>query len=287
MGAFSQIAAFDLERHERLIVPALREFLNRGALSEELQPIFDRQLQQSLLAEKQNANFYAKHPKWSEQLQILHSGLALDLESICHKLNHHLGVQHESVAELAAIQPTIRGGCDSDSCMALSRCPFRRIQSTISSELVMSIFQKMVKSSCLEVPSPVILGRHFQFYELGWWYGNEMGLEYEAAEQFFLKANDELTLLLAQLCKRGGIWGWADGGYGEGLLGWLSREECLTLATQLDAYDFSESAPIPSELNDHYLRKESLPNMRLAMAQLRDFARLCGGQQLGLLLERQ
>lgn len=287
MGAFSQIVAFDLERHERLVVPALREFLNSGSLSEELQPIFDKQLQQSLLAEDRNTKFYAKHPKWSEQLQILHSGLGLDLTSVCHKLDHHLGVQHESVAELAAIQPTIRGGCNSDHCMTRSICPFRGIQTKISSELEMSLFQKMVKTSCLEVPPPVILGRHFQFYELGWWYGNEMGLEYEAAKQFFLAAQDELTLLLARLCKRGGIWGWGDGGYGEGLLGWLSGEECLKLAVCLDAYDLSESAPIPIELSDNFLREESLPNMRLAMAHLRDYARLCGTQQLGILLERR
>lgn len=283
MGAFSQIVAFDMERHDRIVVPVLREFLNSGSVSEELQPIFDRQYQQSLVAEERNSNFYTTHPKWSEQLQRLHAGLDLDLANVCHKLDLHLGAQHVSVAELAEIQPSIQGGCHSETCMARNLCPFRGIQTKISSELVMSLFQNMVKTSCVGVPTPVILGRHFQFYEIAWWYGNEMGLEYEAAETFFLTATDELTWLLARLCKRGSIWGWGDGGYGEGLWGWLSGEECLKLVTHLEAYDLSTGSPIPSELSDDVLQ---LQNMRVVMSQLRDYARLCGTQQLGILLER-
>ena len=117
----------------------------------------------------------------------------------------------------------------------------------------MPLFQQMVKTSCLALPPALTLGRHFQLTQICWWYGHEMGLEYEMAERFFLASQDDLALLLTRLCQRGAIWGWGDGGYGEGLLGWLGREECLRLAEGLAAYDLSPIAPVPNGLTDLYL----------------------------------
>lgn len=113
-----------------------------------------------------------------------------------------------------------------------------------------------------------------------------MGLEYDAAKQAFLTAQDPLPLLLARLCKRAGIWGWADGGFGEGLLGWLSAEEALQLAVALSAYDLSAHASLPADLEDDYLRTEILPEMRTRLGQLQAFAHSCGNQGWGILLER-
>jgi hypothetical protein len=39
-------------------------------------------------------------------------------------------------------------------------------------------------------------------------------------------------------------------------------------------------------LEDDDVRQETLPAMRARLAQLRDFAQVCGSQQLGLFLER-
>ncbi len=198
---------------------------------------------------------------------------SLDLQSFCDRLDRDWGVKHTGLSELAAIQPTLRGGCDSPLCEARKRCPFHRgAQAHLKAETVMRLCQAKAKIHCLESPTPVNLGKDFQFYALAWWYGNELGLEYDAAERAFFAAQDRLPLLLARLCKRAAIWGWADGGYGEGLLGWLNAEEALQLAEDLQA--------------DDYLGPETLPAMRASLAQLRDFAQLCGSQQLGILLER-
>lgn len=150
----------------------------------------------------------------------------------------------------------------------------------------MQACQAQVTAHCLENPQAVNLGKKLQLYTLAWWYGNEMGHEYTAAEQFFFAAQDRLPLLLGRLCKRAGIWGWADGGYGEGCLGWLSAEEALQLAEDLQAYDLSVHAALPANLEDDYLREVAVPSMRASLAELRDFAQACGRQQLGIFLER-
>ncbi|MEZ0371435.1 MAG: hypothetical protein ACAI44_20245 [Candidatus Sericytochromatia bacterium] len=287
MGAFSRVLAFDHDRHERVVVPALRAFLDSGKLSAELGPIFDRQYQARLAAEAKYADFYAKHPKGSLVLEALKAGLRIDLSTVCNCLDQDLGARHTTAAELAAIQPGPKGGCHSDSCIAPRACPFHVLPPEVSdSEDTMSIFQQMVMTSSVEPPAALVLGRHFGFDRLCDWYGNEIGREDAAARQFFLSAHDALPLLLARLCKRGGIWGWRDGGYGEGLLGWLSWQEGLKLAKLLDAYDLLAEAAVPASLSDEYVREQVLPAMRLTLADLRDYARNCASQQLGILLER-
>ncbi|MGE3725189.1 MAG: hypothetical protein AB7I41_06535 [Candidatus Sericytochromatia bacterium] len=247
MGAYTQVMAFDLTGYRQVGIPALAAVL---------------------------------------------AGQGLDLQAVCDKLDRDWGVKHTELSELAAIQPTLKGGCDSLSCEARTRCPFHRgaqgqlSQGRSNAEAVMSACQAKLKAHCCKSPLPINLGKDFQFYTLGWWYGNELGLEYDAAERAFFAAKDRLPLLLARLCKRAGIWGWADGGFGEGCLGWLSAEEALQLAEDLAAYDLSANAPLPVDLQDDYVRQVTLPAMRACLAQLRDFAQLCGTQQWGLLLER-
>jgi len=222
------------------------------------------------------------------ELPDLRAALAKwDLLEACQKLDLDLGVKHHGLSTLSEIQADRQGGCNATDCEARERCPFhRRSQAPLRSEHFMRVFQAKAKAHWLESPAPVNLGKDFQFYTLAWWYGNELGLEYTDAERAFLAAQDRLPLLLARLCKRAAIWGWADGGYGEGCLGWLSAEEALQLAEDLAAYDLSGDAPLPADLQDNVVRQVTLPAMRACLAQLRDFAQICGSQQLGLFLER-
>lgn len=287
MGAITSVLAFDFKRHTQQMVPALQALLKDGKPADELQSLLDKQLQQSLAGEARHKRFYLKSPRWSEQLKRLEHGLGLDLAQVCLVLDQSLGLKYEELGHLADIQPSLKGGCKSQDCPARRRCPFHPLQQeTISAELVMQLFQQAVRSSSLADPEPLSLGRNFQLYQLSWWYGNEIGLEYDAAEKFFLASSDPLALLLARLCKRAAIWGWRDGGSGEGLLGWLSPQESYQLADQLEVYQLAAQAEVPDEL-DAYLRETMLPAMRMALSQLQNFALSCHSQGLGILLIRE
>lgn len=286
MGAYTEIFAFDSARHRRLVVPALHELLRSGQLAAELQPIFEAQWAASQAAEARHAAFYQHHPKGSEQLAALQAGLGLEINAVCHCLDQELGLRHSSLAELAEARPDIAGGCHVAECAAKGQCPFHRhCGPVIAPELLMALFQSCVNSSVVEYPPPITPGRHFQLHGLEAWYGHEAGVADEAAEAFFRASQDELPLLLARLCKRGAIWGWASGGFGEGLLGWLNPEESLRLVAALEPYALEAEAPWPAGL-DPYTAAEILPRMRQALAGLRDFAGLCASQGLGLLAQR-
>jgi hypothetical protein len=53
---------------------------------------------------------------------------------------------------------------------------------------------------------------------------------------------DPVLMGLLRLGRRGAAIGWADGGFGEGLLGWLDRDETATLVDALDAYPLGPDA---------------------------------------------
>lgn len=285
MGAYSQVIAFDLNEHRQRVVPALCELLDSGQMSGVLETLFVCSYRRARASEGIHAEFYRKHPKVSDQMLALQAGLGLKLGQSCPCLDSDLGVRHTSLAELLAVRPDRLGGCDAQAGQGRELCAFNRHGSQpLSAEWLMALFQQLVKTACRDEPPAEGLGRRLDLTGLSWWYGNEAGLDYDAAERFFEAAKDPVVLLLARLSKRGGIWGWADGGYGEGLLGWLDAEECLQLSEGLAAYDLSATAALP-ELEDDFLRQQ-LPERRAEMACLRDFALSCSQQGLGILLER-
>lgn len=89
----------------------------------------------------------------------------------------------------------------------------------------------------------------------------------------------------AVLVHLNGLLLWGDGGFGEGLLGWLDATEAGALADALAAYDLSPNAPSP-ERYDEYSRQHELPPARALVGKLRDQARRCGERGLGVLLRR-
>lgn len=233
MGAFSELFAFDHQRHVAIVVPALRARLRE-----------------------------------------------LDVVVPCATLDDELGARHASASHLTALVPTLRGGCVRAECPFASRCPLYVAHGTaICSEAFQREVQEAVRGSVLDAPPPVLLGRHAQWYDFASGFGWELGRDEDR------DVLDVLPLLLMRLARRGAPWGWGDGGFGEGFLGWLSARESHALAGELDGYDLDAHAAAP-KLEDPHVRDVVLPEMRSVMARVRSMARACAERDLGIALVR-
>ncbi|PKL76451.1 MAG: hypothetical protein CVV27_10215 [Candidatus Melainabacteria bacterium HGW-Melainabacteria-1] len=286
MGASTVFYPFDIANYLAQGVPALQRFLNQGELSPELSELVAARRRTYLTSEARHSDFYRVRSRPSERLDALCAGLQLDLAQDCTWLDETLGVRHMNLAELLTVQPARQGGCDNSNCAVRSRCPFYRHPILLDhpdAEIAMGLFQNLTTSFIRHDLPPLHAGRLGQFRDLQLWYGFELGLEDDQAEAAFLAARDELPLLLARLTKRGAIWGWADGGFGEGLLGWLDPNECWQMAEALDVYDVSAELP---ELFDPYDQAVVLPELRQLMAELSELAKGCLNLGLGILTVR-
>lgn len=288
MGAYSSLRAFDFERHRQYVVPALQTWLETGQRSPELEASFKHQYQRHTEAENRHQDFYQQHARPSQQMFELQLMLERGQVELCEQLDADLGAKAKSLQAFAELVPQIHGACQSASCIERSLCVFNPQSAGYThAEAVMRLFQQLVKSSCLEQPEAVLLGKSFQFDSWPDWYGYEAGYQDDLRAVYELAARDSLAWKLARLTRRGAIWGWADGGYGEGLLGWLSPAECLDLCESLRVYDLQPDAPLPAELSDPFVQTQWLPEFRQSLLRLQDFAWDCGHQGLGMLLERQ
>ena len=226
--------------------------------------------------------------KISDELEALADGLGIRLEDDCELLDDSLAVSTRSPAAMAAIVPSLRGACPSPDCVVQARCPMHRSQlGPTSAEVFGDLIKAAVFGCCVAAPPDVVLGRNGTAFELSWWYEHEAGRGNDDgdAEARFLAGTDPLVGLLVALCHRGAAWGWGDGGYGEGLLGWLDAAEAAALADARDAYDLTASAQIASSYDD-YTRTEALPAARAMVGRVRDQARRCAAGGLGVLLRR-
>lgn len=294
MGAYTSLYGFDSRRHAREVAPALiallrdgdRGLAQHGPAGARLLEILERAELEWARVEREYQEHYARHPRGSELLAEIRAGLGLDLVQACETLDAELGAVHEGVSDLIAIVPSLSGGCTSTDCALRQRCPFHPLnRRPLLAEIMMDLFQQLVMSSSRSEPV-FQLGKDFVLHQLIAWYSYELGHDDDEAEARFMAAQDELPLLLARLCKRGGIWGWGDGGFGEGLLGWLSPEEASRLAEALSAYELSPAAPIPPGLSDPYVGEQVLPELRGKLVLLRDAAAAFADRGLGILLKR-
>ena len=177
-------------------------------------------------ARRSEASFrahYERHRKPSQSWGLMRSGSWVELSQECVALDGALGVDERSVAGLCFFAPSIDGGCGLE-CEASSRCPFHR-KSSLWAELAMELFQQAARRCVLELPEVVMVGRRGTVFDFERWYLERRGQDWGKAdwERF---EGDPLAVGLALLGRRAAVWGWGDGGYGEGLLGWLGPEEC-------------------------------------------------------------
>jgi hypothetical protein len=141
------------------------------------------------------------------------------------------------------------------------------------------------------VGEPTWLGRHGEWYDFLNWYAMELGQigsDWSDAQLKKFLAGDPLLRLLLRLTKRGASIGWEDGGWGDGLLGWLSPDETRRFWTRLLDYPLASREPPPrlAEL-DPYLVHDRLGEMRNMLQKAVEVAVRASGEQRGILLSRR
>jgi hypothetical protein len=234
-------------------------------------------------SEERSPAHYATHRRPSTEIDALRCGLGATVFGDCELVRPDLGVRDDEHLLLQVI-PRINGACGSASCTARTRCPAHPLgQGRVSAETFMNLAQGCVAP--LRVGERVWLGRNATWWGFAEWHAWELGeLEHEEHLASHL-AGDALLRLLLRLTKRGSAIGWSDDG---GTQGWLSAEETRSLVAELEPYDISAEAPVPTKLweMDAFVATDALPAMRAVLLQLLSVAKraLDGGH--GILLDR-
>ena len=289
MGAFSTLCAFDLVRYRATVVPAVRTLLATGHRDAALAAGFDATLARHRRSEVDYADHYQRHPKLSRELDGLAAGLGIELTAVCAFLDDELAVREAPPGGWLDVYGRIDGACAAAGCAVRARCPMHRDQGgPAKAEQFGWLIKDAAFACCVEAPAPVELGRHATLGAFGSWYGLELGVDAwdaDALATAYRQARGPLARLLIALTRRGAGWGWGDGGFGEGLLGWLDPEEAAALAAGLAAYDLTPNAAVPAGLRE-YDSEVELPAARARMAQLRDMAAACAARGLGVLMRR-
>jgi hypothetical protein len=288
LGAYSTLCALDVERLRVEVAPAVRTLLDTGERVGAIARRWQRELDETRAAEAKFVDHYAVHPKLSLELDALAAGLGIRLREHCALLDDSLAVSARSPAEMAAIVPSMHGACPSTACVVQARCPMHRTQAgPTRAEMFGSLVKAAVLGCCVDDPPDAVLGRRGTLFELSWWYEHEAGRGDDDGDTVdrFLAGTDPLVALLVALTRRGAAWGWGDGGFGEGLLGWLDVAETAALADALDAYDLAADAPASPDYDD-YTRSELLPRARAMVGSIGVHARSCSARGRGVLQRR-
>lgn len=123
------------------------------------------------------------------------------------------------------------------------------------------------------------------------WYAMEMGedgWEWTTGQTLRWLSGDPLLRLLLRATKRGSSIGFTGGGFGEGVLGWLTPAETLLLVSSLEPYRLGPEEPVPADLAqaDPFLVSDYLPSMREVLGALLQLARSANSRARGLALIR-
>jgi hypothetical protein len=204
----------------------------------------------------------------------------IDLGRDCSLLDDTLGLAATTPAAMAAVVPRMDGACSSDTCAVAARCPMHGLQSgPLRAEAFGDWVQRTVLACCVAAPLRVILGRHGTAFGLACFHERAHGRDEPDA---FLKGDEPFVHLATRLTRRAAAWGWADGGSGEGVLGWLDAPEAQRLAHELEALLWLGKG-LPSVDGDEAF-DEALREMAEGM---RDQASRCAALGLGVLLRRE
>jgi hypothetical protein len=269
MGAATAIHRFDYRALERDVAPAFRRLVS-GLPVQGAHP--------SWLIELLSAERWA--PK--DRLDVTVFGA-------CDQLRSDLAVRDDDRL-LLDTNPQMTGGCLSNACPCMSKCPLHLLgQDRLRGEVLMRLFQAAFTSRCCG--QPIWLGGRGQWYELRNWYAMELGMDgwtWPESETARCLATDPVLALLLRLSKRGAAIGWEDGGFGEGLLGWLDPDETARLATGLNAHPGLRSGRVPDELCefDGYNAEQYLPEMREVLIRVLDVSTGAAADHSGVALTR-
>ncbi|MBP6848373.1 MAG: hypothetical protein KA201_31720 [Kofleriaceae bacterium] len=289
MGAFSTLCAFDLARYRATVVLAVRTLLATGHRDAALAAGFDATLARLRRSEADYADHYQRHPKLSIELDGLAAGLGIELAAVCAFLDDDLAVREAPPGGWLDVHARIDGACAAAGCAVRARCPMHRDQrGPAKAEQFGGLIKDAAFACCVEAPAPVELGRHATLASFSVWYGLERGVDpwgTEVLERAYRQGDDPLARLLVALSRRGAGWGWGDGGFGEGLLGWLDAGEAGTLAVLLAGFDLAPTAPAPAALSEHDASVE-LPAARAPIARIGAMAAACAARGLGVQLRR-
>jgi len=240
--------------------------------------------------ESKYAEHYTTRRKASDELDFLSRGLAVSMFGNCVTLRPDLGVRDDDGLLLTMV-PTMLGACQTTACAGMSACPLHASgKNIVSAETFMDLFQKVFRSLCCG--EPVWLGRHIgPWYNFQDWYAMELGhvvWSWSVSETLTLLKQDTLLQLLLRLSRRGAAIGWAEGGYSEGLLGWLDPDETAVLVSTLEPYPRSRWSEIPATLRmqDPHCAEVRLPIMRENIAKLHAVATTAARENVGIALLR-
>lgn len=242
MGAFTSLWIFDVAQHRAAVAPALVQLV-RGvgaAADTATRAALEREVATHRRSEAEFVEHYRTHRRLSEDLTALGAGLGVSVfAGPCELVREDLGVVDDD-AVLDAVVPRIDGSCTSSMCPDRARCPLHpEGQHPCRAEMLMRFLQSVIERE--HMTEEVVLGRHAYWLFFPQWYATLIGATdddgYVDDEAFVVERlpTDRTLQLLLRLSKRGAAIGWGDGGFGEGLLGWLDETETRELATRLGA----------------------------------------------------
>lgn len=266
MGAYSAIHDLDYRVLRDEVAPALRRLVAGPAGSTE--------------------------PDWLAELLkgemgVCRKSALVPVFGDCEALRPDLGLRDDD-SILLTLTPVMAGACRSASCPGIPHCILHPSGEGMElAETFNALVQMAYVGHCCG--QPVVLGRDAQWHHFQDWYAMEKGedgWEWTDGVAFAHVSRDPVLALLLRLSKRGAAIGWADGGFGEGLLGWLDPDETSRLVAGLAEYDLSASAPIPETLKhaDPYMATDYLPEMRRVMTHIRSAAQAAMAKGAGLAL---
>jgi hypothetical protein len=286
VGAFSEVAPFDDVRLSATVAPALLEMVAEGRPAGWLDELVAERISAHREFERRHEEHYRRRRRPSTELEAVRTGLGLTRLGRCELVRADLGVRDEP-ATLRRVHPALTGSCYSTTCPQRERCPLHLLgQGQVGAEEFMALCRDAILT-CVAGPRTV-LGRRGQWYDFAGWYAAELGLDGMADDgvdhadgvaEFYQE--DPALYLLLRLSRRGAAIGWDDGGFGEGLLGWLDRTECVALAERLASYDLDPGAPAPDGVDVGELR-----SLRAVVALVRDACASAAAGGLGLMLQR-
>jgi hypothetical protein len=269
MGAFSELRWFDAVKLRDTVAPALRDVVEAGVVVGWLAEILASRVAHARTVESRFPVHFQRHRRPTAQLEGIAAGLGLSLLGRCELVRADLGVV-DLPATLRRVRPAIAGACDSGRCEQRQRCPLHPDgQAVATAETFMGLCGDVVREMCFTGPE-VLLGRRGQWHDLLGWYASELGRDpYDDADGVAVRYEDDPTLtLLLRLSRRGAAIGGGDGGYGEGLLGWLDQGETAALAEGLARYDLTPPEPWPNYPDP--AASADLADMRAVVALIRD-----------------
>jgi hypothetical protein len=278
MGAFTHLHLLD---HDALVevFEASKALLASGHISIVLQQYIERARTMFEASEQRFAKHYTGKRRPSDELTRLCQGLEVEAGP-CESLEADLRVRD---ALLLTLQPSIDGACAAQQCPHRGRRPLHpEGQSLVSNELLLELLQRTIRAQSLS--ESVSLGRAAIWLFVEDWFWMELGDDAHAATTNFAEAAPLVQMLL-RLFKRGAVIGWADGGSGEGILGWLAPDECGDFADALRSHPHA-SALVCAGFEDPHNATSHLPQMREVMEKVLRQADEAVRRGKGLLLTR-